>query len=275
LRRLIATLGLTLSGRVVSCAGDPPGWVPELLAELSAGQDVLLLTGPGPAGTTGADRSLITAAAADGIRVTVLPGPSAVTAALAVAGLRAERFTFEGVPPPRAELRERRFAELAAERRTLIFTESPRLLGRTLAELAAAFGVSRPAVICRALATLDADVQRGTLGELASQPGGYDPEGATPRSSCGDSGEATAGSHCSGQGDVTIVVAGAPVPDAGAAAPVGESLAEAVAQVRALVAAGSTTRDAVAAVAAQTGLRKRDIYNAASGVGPPAGPPLG
>jgi 16S rRNA (cytidine1402-2'-O)-methyltransferase len=191
--------------------------------------------------------------------VTVLPGPSAVTAALAVAGMPADRFTVEGVPPRRPELRERRFAELAAERRTLIFTESSRLLGRTLAELAAAFGGSRPAVICRALATVDEDVQRGTLEELASH------SGATPGSP-----------GSSGQGDVTIVLAGAPVPEAGAAAPAArESLAEAVAQVRAHVAAGSTTRDAVAAVAAETGLRKRDIYNAASAVGPPAGPPLG
>jgi 16S rRNA (cytidine1402-2'-O)-methyltransferase len=260
LRQLATALGITLAGRVVSAADDPPGrqYVSELLAELTAGQDVLLVAGDGLAGREDADRGLIAAAAAAGIPVTVLPGPSAITAALAVAGLAAERFTFEGIPPQRAELRERRFAELAAERRTLIFVESPDRLSRTLAELAAALGSGRPAVVSRALAAADQDLQRGTLGELAGQPRG------------------------GGQGDVTVLVAGAPVPDAGAAAPgEPEALAAAVAEVRARVATGATTRDAVAAVAGQTGLRRRDLYNAVGTSGPaapardPAGPPLG
>jgi 16S rRNA (cytidine1402-2'-O)-methyltransferase len=294
LRRLVAALDLTLAGRVVSAADSTPdSYVPELLAELRAGQDVLLITGDGLGGPQDADLSLITAAAAAGIRVTVLPGPSAVTAALAVAGLPAERFTFEGVPPRRAELRERRFAELAAEGRTLIFVESPGRLSRTLAELAGAFGASRPAVVCRALAA-DQEVHRGTLGELAGQPSGYNSEGATPgsprsSSSAGATSRSPRGYSSGprsprggGQGDVTIVVAGAPVPDPRVIAPGGpEALAAAVAEVRARVRDGATTRDAVAAVAAQTGLRKRDLYNAVGKSRPaapargPAGPPLG
>jgi 16S rRNA (cytidine1402-2'-O)-methyltransferase len=307
LHRLAAALDVTLVGRVVSAADSPPDrYVFELLAELRAGQDLLLVTGNGLAGPEDADRSLIAAAAAAGIQVTVLPGPSAVTAALAVAGLPAERFTFEGVPPRRAELRERRFAELTGERRTLIFVESADRLSRTLAELAAALGASRPAVVCRALPTGDQDVLRGTLSELASQLRGDDREGATTRrddsggatlrsprgdDSGGatlrftrgdDSGGATLRSpRGSGEGDVTVVVAGAPL-DPGAAARSGpEALAAAVAQVRAQVRDGATTRDAVAAVAAQTGLRKRDLYNAVGKSGPaaptrgPAGPPLG
>jgi 16S rRNA (cytidine1402-2'-O)-methyltransferase len=273
LRHLAAALDVTVAGRTVSAADSRPGqqYVSELLAELTAGQDVLLVTGDGPAGPDDPDRSLIEAAVTAGIRVTVLPGPSAVTAALAVAGLPAERFAFEGAPPRRAELRERRFAELAAERRTLIFVESPDRLSRTLADLAGAFGADRPAVICRALAAAEQDVQRGTLRGLAGQLSGDSSGGATPRSP-----------WRSGQGDVTVVVAGAPVPDAGAALPGGpEALAEAVAEVRAQVRDGATTRDAVAAVAARTGLRKRDLYNATGKSGPaapargPAGPPLG
>jgi 16S rRNA (cytidine1402-2'-O)-methyltransferase len=260
LRRLAAALGVTMAGRVVSAEHDPPSrrYVSELLAELAAGQNVLLVTGDGMLGADDANRSLVTAAAAAGIRVTVLPGASAVTAALAIAGLPAERFTVEGIPPLDAEQRENRFAELATEQRTLIFVESPSRLGRTLAELADTFGASRPAVVCRALATADQDVQRGTLGELAGQLRG------------------------GGQDDVTVVVAGAPVLDAAAAEP-GEpvALAAAVAEVRDQVRAGATTRDAVAAVAAQTGLRRRDLYNAVGQSGPaasargPAGPPLG
>jgi 16S rRNA (cytidine1402-2'-O)-methyltransferase len=286
LRRLAAALGVTLAGRVVSAADDPPGrqYVSELLAELAAGQDVLLVTRDGLAGPHDADRGLVTAAAAAGIRVTALPGASAVIAALAVAGLPAERFTFEGLPPLDAERREIRFAELAAEQRTLIFVESPSRLGRTLAELAGAFGTSRPAVVCRALATDDQEVQRGTLAELAGQLRGCYSGGATPRSPGGDnSGQTFPRSPCGdGQDDVTVVVAGAPVPDAAPAVP-GDpiALAAAVAEVQEHVRAGVTTRDAVAAVAAQTGLRKRDLYNAVGKSGPaapargPAGPPLG
>jgi 16S rRNA (cytidine1402-2'-O)-methyltransferase len=273
LRRLAAALGVTLAGRLVSADDDPPGrgYVSEVLAELTAGQDVLLLTADGLAAPEDADATLIAAAAAVGIRVRVLPGPSAVAAALAVAGLPAERFIVERAPPQSAELRERRFAELAAERRTLIFVESRTRLGRTLAELAGAFGAGRLAVVCWDLAAAGQDIQRGTLGELAGQPGDDISGGATPRSPRGD-----------GQRDATIVVAGAPAPEAGAAV-AGEpaAIAAAVAEVLAQVRAGVTTRDAVAAVAAQTGLRRRDLYNAVGKSGRaapargPAGPPLG
>jgi 16S rRNA (cytidine1402-2'-O)-methyltransferase len=245
LRALVAGLGLAPAGRVISWTrAASSDCVPELLAALRAGQDVLLVT-DAPAGTDEVGRGLIAAAAAAGIAVTALPGPSPVTAALAVAGLPAERFTVEGAPPSRAEARERRFAELAPERRTLIFSESPSRLAQTLAELAGAFGAGRRAVVCRAFGAADQDVVRGTLGELADQAGG--------------------GAHGRGPGDVTVVVAGAPVPDAGAAAPdEPEALADAVAQVRELVRDGATTRDAVAAVASQAGLRRRALYNAAS-----------
>lgn len=243
LRSLTEALGVVLAGRVISPAGSAPGWVQDLLAELRAGHDVLLVTDAGSGGVDEAVGSLITAAAAADIPVTALPGPSPVIAALAVAGLSAARFTVEGAPSPRADLRERRFAELAAERRTLVFVESPDRLAQTLAELAAAFGANRPAVLCQSLATADQGVRRGTLGALADQPDG--------------------GAQGSARGDVTVVVAGAPVPDPKAAARAEpDALADAVTRVRALVSDGATTRDAVASVAAQTGLRRRELYNA-------------
>jgi 16S rRNA (cytidine1402-2'-O)-methyltransferase len=242
---LAAALGVGLAGRVVSLAGRAPGWVGELLTELRAGQDVLLVTDAGRVGIDQAVRALITAAAAADIKVVALPGPSPVTAALAVAGLPADRFTFEGAPPRRAELRERWLTELAAERRTLIFLESPGRLAQTLAELAAAFGASRPAVVCQGLRTDDQDVRRGTLAALA--------------------GQANDGAPGSEPGEVTVVVAGAPVPDAETEALIEPTvLADAVAEVRVLVRDGATTRDAVAVIAARVGLRKRDLYNAAT-----------
>lgn len=236
LRRLAAALGVRLAGRVVSYYDDVEARrVPGLLAELAAGQDVLLLTDAGLPGVSDPGYRLIAAAAAAGIRVTVLPGPSAVTTALVVSGLPGDRFAFEGFPSRRHGERERRFAELAAERRTLIFFESPRRVGQTLRELAAAFGDGRRAAVCRELTKTHEEVLRGTLGGLAHQLA----DGTL--------------------GEVTLVVAGAPAVSHEPAA-----LAEAVAQVQAHVKEGATTKDAVAAVAAATGLRRRDLYNAAA-----------
>jgi 16S rRNA (cytidine1402-2'-O)-methyltransferase len=106
------------------------------------------------------------------LTVTVLPGPSAVTAALAFSGLPSDRFCFEGFPPRRTGDRERRFAGLAAEPRTLVFFESPRRIGATLAELAAAFGPDRRAVVCRELTKTHEEIRRGTLAELAQWAAG-------------------------------------------------------------------------------------------------------
>jgi 16S rRNA (cytidine1402-2'-O)-methyltransferase len=235
LRRLAAALGVRPAGRVVSYYDDVEARrVPGLLAELQAGRDVLLVTDAGVPVVSDPGYRLIAAAAQAGIRVTVLPGPSAVTTALVISGLPADRFVFEGFPPRRAGDRARRFAELATERRTLVFFESPRRVGETLAELANEFGADRQVAVCRELTKTHEEVLRGTLAELAGQLA----DGTL--------------------GEVTLVVAGAPV----AAAPM--ALADAVAEVHAQVLAGTTTRDAVARVAAQTGLRKRDLYNAAA-----------
>ncbi len=169
LRRLAASLDVALTGRVVSYYNEvETERAAVLLAELQAGRDVLLVTDAGMPGVSDPGYRLVTAAAAHGVRVSVLPGPSAVTAALAVSGLPSDRFCFEGFPPRRAGERARRFAELAAERRTLIFFESPRRLGVTLAGLAEALGGARRAVVCRELTKTHEEVRRGTLAELAS-----------------------------------------------------------------------------------------------------------
>ena len=110
---------------------------------------------------------LVAAAAAAGLRVTALPGPSAVTTALAVSGLPTDRFCFEGFPPRRPGERQRRFAELADDRRTQVYFESGRRLASTLAELAAAHGPDRQAVVCRELTKIHEEIRRGTVAELA------------------------------------------------------------------------------------------------------------
>jgi 16S rRNA (cytidine1402-2'-O)-methyltransferase len=232
LRRLAAALGVRPVGRVVSYYdGVETARVPGLLAELTAGHDVLLVTDAGMPGVSDPGYRLVTAAAAAGIRVTVLPGPSAVTAALAVSGLPSDRFCFEGFPPRRAGDRARRFAELAAEPRTLIFFESPRRLAATLAELAGAFGAGRPAVVCRELTKTHEEVRRGPVGDLAEW--------------------AAAGVL----GEVTIVVAGAPRPPRA-------DPADAAPRVAALERAGTPRKAAIAEVARELGLRKREVYDA-------------
>jgi 16S rRNA (cytidine1402-2'-O)-methyltransferase len=231
-RRLAAALGVTPAGRTVSYYdGVEQERVPGLLASLRSGDDVLLITDAGMPGVSDPGYRLVAAAAAAGLRVTVLPGPSAVTAALAVSGLPSDRFCFEGFPPRRDGPRARRFAELAAEPRTLVFFEAARRAGATLAGLAAVFGQDRRAVVCRELSKTHEEIRRGTLGELAE----WAADGLL--------------------GEVTLVVAGreqAPAMDA----------AEAAAEVAAREAAGTPRKEAIAAVAAESGLPRREVYNA-------------
>ena len=133
-RRLAASLGTEITGKVISYY-DAVERSREggLLAALRSGQDVLLVTDAGMPAISDPGYRLVAAAAEAGLPVTVLPGPSAVTAALAVSGLPSDRFCFEGFPPRRAGERARRFAGLATETRTLVFYESPRRLAATLA----------------------------------------------------------------------------------------------------------------------------------------------
>lgn len=244
LRRLASELGVRLTGRVISYYDDVEiARTPGLLAELEAGHDVLLVTDAGMPGVSDPGYRLVSAAAAAGIRVTVLPGPSAVTAALAVSGLPSDRFCFEGFPPRGKGERERRFAALAGEPRTMIFFESRRRLCVTLRGLAAALGPERPAVACRELTKTHEEIARGTLAEL---------------------GEWAAAEPL---GEVTLVVAGAPARRAGAKAGAPDevtaaSISAAVASVAERQQAGASRKDAVAAAAREHGLPRRAVYNA-------------
>jgi 16S rRNA (cytidine1402-2'-O)-methyltransferase len=237
LRRLATSLGVSLTATVVSYYDSvEQRRVPGLVGALAAGRDVLLVTDAGLPGVSDPGYRLVTAAVAAGVRVSVLPGPSAVTAALAVSGLPTDRFCFEGFPPRRAGERSRRLAELAAESRTMVFFESPRRLSATLAEFAAAFGAERRAAVCRELTKTHEEVRRGTLAELAEW--------------------ADAGVL----GEITVVLAGAAAARASAA-----DLDAAAEEVAALVTGGSSRKDAVASVAAARGLRRRALYETVIG----------
>jgi 16S rRNA (cytidine1402-2'-O)-methyltransferase len=171
-RWLASSLDISLQARIVSYYDAvETRRAAELIKTLQAGQDVLLVTDAGTPGISDPGYRLVAAAAAAGIRVTALPGPSAVTTALAVSGLPTDRFCFEGFPPRRAGERQRRFAELAADRRTQVYFESGRRLAVTLTELAASHGEDRQAVVCRELTKTHEEIVRGPLAELAGWAG--------------------------------------------------------------------------------------------------------
>jgi 16S rRNA (cytidine1402-2'-O)-methyltransferase len=233
LRRLCADLDVVPSGRVVSFFdANEAGRVPQLVELLLDGSDVLVVTDAGMPSVSDPGYRLVAAAVEAGIAVTSLPGPSAVTTALAVSGLPIDRFCFEGFLPRRAGERRRALAALAAEPRTLVFFEAPHRLADTLADLADAFGADRSAAVCRELTKTHEEIRRGSLAELASWARG------------------------DVRGEITLVVAGAVASSTEVADDV------LVADVRAREAAGATRKDAIAETAAARGLPKRRVYDA-------------
>jgi 16S rRNA (cytidine1402-2'-O)-methyltransferase len=169
LRRLAATLDVTITGRIVSYYDAIEARrAAELVTELEDGNDVLVVTDAGMPAVSDPGYRLVAAAAAGGIPVTAIPGPSAVTTALALSGLPSDRFSFEGFPPRKPGERHRRFEELALDPRTHVMFESPYRLAKTLGELAETHGTDRPAVVCRELTKTHEEIVRGTLGELAA-----------------------------------------------------------------------------------------------------------
>jgi 16S rRNA (cytidine1402-2'-O)-methyltransferase len=234
LRRLASALGVYVGGRVVSYfEANETARTPELVEALLGGARVLLISDAGMPSISDPGYRLVSAAVAAGVQVTVVPGPSAVLAALAVSGLPVDRFCFEGFLPRRDSERARRLAELAAERRTLVFFESRHRLPATLAAMRDAFGEQRRAAVCRELTKTHEEVRRGPLGELAAW--------------------ATRGGVL---GEITLVVEGAPD-----AAP-GTTAAEAAEIVASREARGADRKTAIATVARESGLPKRDIYAA-------------
>jgi 16S rRNA (cytidine1402-2'-O)-methyltransferase len=142
--------------------------VSQVMTHLEAGETVALVSDAGTPLLSDPGFELVRSALAAGIEVSSVPGPSAITAALAVAGLPVARFCFEGFLPPRGGERRARLRELAGEARTLVFFEAPHRIVACLDDLAAAFGVMRTALIAREMTKLHETLYRGTLGELAA-----------------------------------------------------------------------------------------------------------
>ncbi|WP_433367308.1 16S rRNA (cytidine(1402)-2'-O)-methyltransferase [Streptosporangium sp. CA-115845] len=233
LRRLAGELGAEIGGRVVSYYdANEAGRAAELLGALQDGKTVLVITDAGMPGVSDPGYRLTHLAVEAGIAVTSLPGPSAVTTALAVSGLPSDRFCFEGFPPRKSGERSRRLSALAEEERTMVFFEAPHRLSAALAAMAEAFGADRRAAVCRELTKTYEEVRRGGLGELAEWAAG------------------------GVKGEITIVVAGY----AGQALPpVIEDLVDEVARREET---GVPRKQAIVDVAKAAGIPKRDLYQA-------------
>jgi 16S rRNA (cytidine1402-2'-O)-methyltransferase len=236
LRRLAGALGVEITAKVVAVYDAVErGRSAALLEVVAAGGTVVLVSDAGVPLVSDPGHVLVGAAIARDLPVTVLPGPSAVTAAVAVAGVPVDRWCFEGFLPRKAGERRARLAELAGDSRALVIFESPRRLAITLADLVSAFGADRRAAVCRELTKTHEEVRRGELSELVEWAGSKEI-----------------------LGEVTVVISGAP-PRTPEVAP--DALRR---EVEARVTAGATRRDAVDEVAAETGLSRRVVYAAAT-----------
>ena len=230
--RLCHALDVKASGSVVSYhEHNEATRTADLLARLLAGARVLVVTDAGMPSVSDPGYRLVVAAVEASVKVTCVPGPSAVLMALAVSGLPVDRFCFEGFPSRKAGERLRGLKALAQERRTMIFFEAPHRLDSTLAAMAEAFGADRQAAVCRELTKTYEEVRRGGLSQLAAWASG------------------------GVKGEITVVVGGAPalVTDPQTV----------VAGIQARVAAGERLKEVCAEVAAATGLSRKELYNAA------------
>jgi 16S rRNA (cytidine1402-2'-O)-methyltransferase len=230
-RTLAKALDVRITGRVVSLFDQvEAARAPALVTEVKAGATVLVVSDAGMPVISDPGYRLVVACVDAGLQVQCLPGPSAVTTALAVSGLPSDKFCFEGFAPRKSSARRTWLAALADERRTCVFFESPRRLGECLRDAVEQLGGARPAVVCRELTKVHEEVVRGSLDELAT----WASDGVL--------------------GEITVVLAGA-TPHA--------DLPSLVAQVQDLVAGGVRVKDACGEVAAaHPGVRSRQLYDA-------------
>jgi 16S rRNA (cytidine1402-2'-O)-methyltransferase len=231
-RTLAKALDVAIGGKIVSFFDHvEAARVPVLVDEISAGATVLMVSDAGTPLISDPGHRLVAACIAAGLSVQCLPGPSAVTTALAVSGLPSEKFCFEGFAPRKQSARRSWLASLAGERRTAVFFESPRRLAACLSDAVEQLGGARQAAVCRELTKVHEEVVRGSLDELAA----WAADGVL--------------------GEITVVLAGATFR---------ADLPALVVEVSALVDAGMGVKDACAQVIGATpgAPSRRELYDA-------------
>ena len=233
LHRLVSALGISTTGKIISYhEHNEAARTADLLEMVRGGSTLLMVTDAGMPSVSDPGFRLVEAAAEEGITVTAAPGPSAVLTALALSGLPTDRFCFEGFLPRKAGERASRLHELAGEKRTMVFFEAPHRLEPMLRALDTAFGGDRRAAVARELTKLHEQVLRGPLRELLEWA---------------EAGEV--------RGEIAVVVAGA-----GDEAP--EQPEDHVQAVNDLIADGARLKDAVATIAEDARISKRELYAA-------------
>jgi len=225
-------------------AYSSPAVLEHVLTDLAAGKHVALVTDAGTPLLSDPGAALVEAAHERGLRVESIPGPSAITAALTVAGLQADHFRFTGFLARSGRRRREALAQIAHDTATSVLFESPRRLLETLRELAQVLGPTRRLAVCRELTKLHEEVVRGTALELAEH------------FQAGVRGEITLLVEGRTEGEKGTGDAGLLAEHAGAPERSGE-LERRIAQLRE---AGLSTRDAAAQLARETGLRKQTLY---------------
>lgn len=232
--RLCTDIEITFTGRVLSFfEGNEEERSRELLAELSSGATVLVVSDAGMPTISDPGFRLMRDAIAQGIEVSVIPGPSAVTMAVALSGLPTDRFSFEGFPPRTAGARLATFEKLRFEERTMVFFEAPHRLDESLTDCVNVFGPDRQAAICREMTKRYEETIRGTLAELSQWAKANEV-----------------------LGEITLVIAGAVTDSASLTA------ADMVTRVREFESAGMDRKGAIATVAQEFGIAKRLVYAA-------------
>ena len=232
--RLCSDIDVKFTARVLSFfEGNEDDRTRELLAELQSGATVLVVSDAGMPTISDPGFRLMRDAIERGIDVSVIPGPSAVTMAVALSGLPTDRFTFEGFAPRASGARLAAFEKLRHEERTMVFFEAPHRLGDSLGAAVSVFGAERSGAICREMTKRYEETIRGSLKEL---------------STWADTNEVL--------GEITLVIAGASADSATLTAD------EMVARVREFEAAGMDRKGAIASVAQEFGIAKRIVYAA-------------
>jgi 16S rRNA (cytidine1402-2'-O)-methyltransferase len=232
--RLCTDIEVTFTARVLSFfEGNEIYRTRELIAELKNGATVLVVSDAGMPTISDPGFRLMRDAFAEGIDVSVIPGPSAVTMSVALSGLPTDRFSFEGFPPRTAGARLATFEKLRFEERTMVFFEAPHRLAESLADAVNVFGANRLGAICREMTKRYEETIRGNLGEL---------------SNWANTNEVL--------GEITLVIAGAVTDSASLTA------ADMVGRVREFEAAGMDRKSAIATVAEEFGIAKRLVYAA-------------
>ena len=230
--RLASDISATFTARVISFfEGNETDRTQELLQLLAEGKSVLVLSDAGMPTISDPGFRLVREAIARNIEVQVLPGPSAVTMAIALSGLPTDRFTFEGFLPRTSGARMQSLEELRHEERTMVFFEAPHRLCETLGEMEKVFGSARNGAICREMTKTYEETIRGTLHELLVWASGREI-----------------------LGEITLVIEGASRDQ------IEKSNEHILARVREFEAAGMERKEAIAEVAREFDLPKRLVY---------------